>query len=97
MRRDEAIARLKGQEAALRRLGVTGLWLFGSVARDEAGPRSDVDLFLDYEKGRLGLFGLMEAQDLAAAALGRKADVTTRDALHPVIRPGVEAAAIQVF
>lgn len=46
MNRDTAIARLKEHEAELRRLGVQSLYVFGSTARDEAGPESDVDLFL---------------------------------------------------
>jgi hypothetical protein len=47
MRRDDVIAQLKQTEPALRALGVTGLYLFGSHARDEAGPDSDVDVFVD--------------------------------------------------
>ena len=44
MNRNDAIARLKAHEAELRELGVIGLSLFGSVARGDAGPESDVDL-----------------------------------------------------
>jgi uncharacterized protein len=58
MRADEVIARLKEHEAELRRLGVDHLHLFGSVARDEASDRSDVDLFFDYQKGHFGLTNL---------------------------------------
>ena len=44
MDRDTALSRLKAHEAELRAMGVIGLSLFGSVARGEAGPDSDVDL-----------------------------------------------------
>ena len=44
MNRSSAIEQLRGHRAELRRLGVSGLYLFGSVARDEARPDSDVDL-----------------------------------------------------
>ena len=44
MRRDEALATLRAHEAELRRAGVIALSLFGSVARDDAGEASDVDL-----------------------------------------------------
>jgi uncharacterized protein len=57
MQREDVIARLKGHEAELRRLGVEHLYLFGSTARDEAGDDSDVDLFFDHPEGSLGLFG----------------------------------------
>ena len=55
MTRDEAIARLKRSEADLKKAGVAHVYLFGSTARDEARPDSDVDLFFDYEPGTLGL------------------------------------------
>lgn len=97
MDRDAAIARLKEHEAELRRLGVQHLYLFGSTARDEAGPESDVDLFFDYERGKLGLYELMDVKETAARILGRKADIMTRDSLHKTLRQKIEAGALQVF
>jgi predicted nucleotidyltransferase len=97
MHRDEAIAVLLSHRAELQRLGVDRLFLFGSTARDEATPASDVDLFFDYPRGELSLFGLMEIQERASAWLHRKADITTRDSLHPALRQSIEAAAVRVF
>jgi uncharacterized protein len=45
MTREEAIRRLQHHEAALKRLGVQHLYMFGSTARGEANDESDVDLF----------------------------------------------------
>jgi uncharacterized protein len=95
--RDEAIARLKASEAELKRAGVKRLYLFGSTARDQARPDSDVDLFFDYERGTFGLFELMGVKELAANLLGAKADIMTRDSLHRVLRARIEATALQVF
>ncbi|MGA9867334.1 MAG: nucleotidyltransferase family protein [Acetobacteraceae bacterium] len=97
MERAEAIARLKEHEAELRRLGVERLYLFGSTARGEASPDSDVDLFFDYEKGKLSLFQLMDVKERASSILGRKADIMTRDSLHKGLRERIEAAAVLVF
>ena len=97
MNRDEAISRLQQHEADLRKLGVEGLYLFGSTARGEAGDSSDVDLFFDYQKGKLGLFELMDVKEYAAGILGRKTDIMTRDSLHKMLRPQIEASAIRVF
>ena len=83
MKRDEAISRLQQHEADLR-LGVEHLCMFGSTARGEAGDDSDVDLFFDHEKGKLGLFELMDVKERAARILGRQTDIMTRNSLHPV-------------
>jgi uncharacterized protein len=97
MNRTEAITRLREHEAELRRLGVQSLYLFGSTARNEAGPESDVDLFFDYERGKFGLFQLMDVKDAAARMLGRKTDIMTRDSLHRALRSKIEANALRVF
>ena len=97
MERSEAIARLKEHEAELKRLGVEHLYLFGSTARDEAREGSDVDLFFDYERGKFGLFDLMDVKERASGILGRKADIMTRDSLHKTLRHRIEATAVRVF
>ena len=81
----------------LKRLGVEHLYLFGSTVRGEAREDSDVDMFFDYERGKLGLFELMDVKEAAARILGRKADIMTRDSLHKTLRERIEAAALQVF
>lgn len=97
MKRDEAVTRLRQHEIELKRLGVLRLYLFGSTARDEAQPDSDVDLFFDYEKGTLGLFQLMDIKDFASEILGCKADITTRDSINKFYRPYIEPEAVPVF
>jgi len=97
MNRDAAIATLKAHEAELKKLGVDHLYLFGSTARDEAGVDSDVDLFFDYERGKLGLFELMDVKEAAARILQCKTDIMTRDSLHKTLRQKIEASALQVF
>jgi uncharacterized protein len=97
MKRDEIIARLQQHEADLKRLGVERLYLFGSTARDEAEEDSDIDLFFDYEKGRLGLFELMDVKAFTTSILGHATDIMTRDSLHKTLRQSIEATAIRVF
>ena len=97
MDREEAISRLRQHETDLKRLGVERLYLFGSTARGEAVEASDVDLFFDHEKGKLGLFELMDVKDYAARILGRKTDIMTRGSLHRMLRPQIEASAVRVF
>src|SRR4029077_15930646 len=97
MKRDEAISRLQQHEADLKRLGVEHLYMFASPARDEAGDDSDVDLFFDHEKGKLGLFELMDVKEHAASILGGKTDIMTRNSLHPRLRKRIEEAAVLIF
>jgi predicted nucleotidyltransferase len=97
MNREQTIAILRRHRAELERAGVRHLYLFGSVVRNEAHPQSDVDLFFDYDKGRFGLFALMDVKELASNILGRKADIMTRDSVHPALRPRIEAEAAQIF
>jgi uncharacterized protein len=97
MKRAEAIRRLRDHESELKQLGVQHLYLFGSTASDEARDGSDVDLFFDYEKGKLGLFDLMDVKEAATRILGRKTDVMTRDSIHRLLRERIEATAVPVF
>ena len=97
MKRDEAIRRLSERAQDLKRLGVEHLYMFGSVACDEAGEDSDIDLFFDYQRGKLGLFDLMDVKEAAAQILGHRTDIMTRDSLHKALRERIEASALQVF
>lgn len=97
MRRDDARSLLAAHAAALHAAGVGALYLFGSMARDEAGPASDVDLFFDPARPGLSLFDVMDLRDRLAELLGRRVDVMTRSSLHPYLRPRIEAEAIRVI
>jgi predicted nucleotidyltransferase len=88
---------LQRHEAELQRLGAQSLYLPGSTARNEATETSYVDLFFDYERGQFGLFESMDAREYTARIFRREADVMTRDILHRMPRPRIEASAIQVF
>jgi uncharacterized protein len=97
MNQREAISRLKKHEAELRALGVDHLYLFGSTTRGEARQDSDVDLFFDHAKGRLGVYELIDVKERAASILGRRVDVTTRASLHPALRERIEKSAVLIF
>jgi len=97
MERSAAIAALKAHESELRRLGVERLFLFGSTARNEAGPDSDVDLFFDYPRGTFGFYELIDVKDAAAHILGRGTEIMTRDSIHKALRARIEAEAVPVF
>ena len=97
MKRADAISLLQAHEAQLKQLGVLTLYMFGSTAREEAREGSDVDLFFDYDKGKLGLFQLMDVKEYTSRILGCKADIMTRDSIHRVLRDEIESSAIRVY
>jgi predicted nucleotidyltransferase len=97
MTKDEAIARLREHEADLKNMGVMSLYLFGSTARGEARPESDVDLFFEYDPDLFGLLDLVRLKRSASELLGCNADVMTRSSIDPYVRPRAEADAVQVF
>jgi predicted nucleotidyltransferase len=97
LQRDEALSRLRALEPELRARGLRSLFLYGSVARNEAEATSDVDLFCDLEPAaRLGwrFFGL---GPWLGQQLGREVQLGTRGALHDMLRERIERSAVQVF
>ena len=71
MKRDEAVAILTEHLDQLQRdHGVRHLSLFGSGARDEAEPDSDVDVLVEFDRPT-GLFGLFQLQDCSSRTTGR--------------------------
>jgi uncharacterized protein len=98
MRRDDVIAKLKTTEPALRAFGVGALYLFGSHARDEAEPDSDVDVFIDPAPDWTFVFApFMDVYETLQQAVGQKLDYGTRKGLHPLLRADIEQEAIRVF
>jgi len=75
------------------RYGIGNIRVFGSFARGDAGPTSDVDLLVDYLPGQKG-FAFVRFCEEAEALLGRSVDVATEKSLHPLIRERVLAEAV---
>lgn len=69
MKQNDVMSILRNYREDLQRLGVHSLALFGSVARNEAVPRSDVDLLIEIERP-MGLFGLFHIQHFIEQLLG---------------------------
>ncbi|MGP0094168.1 MAG: nucleotidyltransferase family protein [Xanthobacteraceae bacterium] len=98
MNKTEAVTKLKGYADAIRAMGATSLYVFGSTVRDEASADSDLDLFIDYDPdSKFSLFDLVDIKLLLEAELGMEVDVTTRDSLHPMLRKDIEQSAVRVF
>ena len=96
MTRAEAIRILQKALPGLKeRFGVQDLAIFGSVARDEAGPESDVDVLVTFE-GRTRFRAFMGLQFELEDILGGKVDLVTSKALKPLTRPSIEKDLVHV-
>jgi predicted nucleotidyltransferase len=80
MRRDEALRRLAEHRDELAAMGAGSLSLFGSVARDEAGPESDVDILIELNRP-MGLFGLAAIHLRLEEILGWRVELITTGGL----------------
>ena len=98
MLRDQLSDLIREHETEIRERGVTGLALFGSMARGEEGPRSDVDIVVDIDPNRrLSLFDLSGLRLFFCDLFGREADVVIRKNLRPRFREKVSKEEFKVL
>jgi putative addiction module CopG family antidote len=96
--RDAVIALLRGHEAALKAMGVARLSLFGSVARGEAGPESDIDLAAEIDPDkRIGLFRFEVLRERIEDLLGAPVDLLREPIEKPRLRQRVDQDRVHVF
>ena len=96
MNRDEILETLRAHRDELRkRFGVKSLAVFGSVARGEERPESDVDILVEFD-GPATFDRYMDLKFFLEELLKRPVDLVTRRALKPRLRPYVEKEAIYV-
>ena len=95
--RDNTIQRLLAAETEIRQFGVRRLALFGSVARGEARPDSDVDLLVEFAPGQKTFDRFMDLSDLLENLLEHPVELVTIEALSPFIGPHILAEAADVL
>lgn len=95
MTRDEALEILTAHREELSAFGLRRLALFGSVARDEAGPDSDVDVLVEFE-GKVTLDRYAGLYDQLEDLLCNPVDLVTSDNLRSFMREGVEEDACEI-
>jgi predicted nucleotidyltransferase len=98
MDRAQIIARLRGHQRELRAAGVLRLSLFGSVARGEAGPDSDVDVVVKLDpRHPVDLFQFYRLADRLESVLNAKVDLVCEPIERPTLRERVERDRAHVF
>ncbi len=98
MNRAEAIETLKRSEAALRARGVRRAAVFGSIARGDNRPDSDIDLMVEIDPdARITVFDYVGLKEYIASLFDGRVDVVNRESLKPSIRPAATADAYYAF
>jgi uncharacterized protein len=95
MKRDEVISILKQCEQPLKNFGINSLSIFGSVARDEAHPESDIDILVEFSQPPT-FDRYMDLKFYLEDRLGQSVDLVSHKMLKPQIRQTVEKEAIRV-
>jgi predicted nucleotidyltransferase len=94
----DAIAILVAHRDALHARGVRHAALFGSVARGEARPDSDLDILIDLDPdAKIGVFKYAGIRRYIAELFAGPVDVVERKSLKPHVRPSAEQDAIYAF
>lgn len=98
MDREQVIAVLRGHEVELRAAGVVRLWIFGSTARGDQRPDSDVDLLATFDHTRrITLLDVAGIEWRLSRMLGRSVELVEEGTLKPRVRESVEAEAVRAF
>ena len=97
LRLEDVKKALASHEAELKDQGVRSLAVFGSVARGDAGPGSDVDLLVEFDRS-VGLFHFIHLQDFLGDLLGgAEVDLVIRDAVYEDLRDVIYGEAVNVL
>ena len=98
MKKDAVLAVLRAAEPRLRSQGVAHVALFGSVARGDDRPGSDIDVMVELETTvPVGVFGFVEIVNTIQDLFPMPVDVSHRESLRPYVRPSAERDAVYAF
>jgi predicted nucleotidyltransferase len=91
----EDLRRLEEHLTILREsFGVRRIGIFGSVARGEETPASDIDILVEFAPGRATFRNFMTLITYLEDLFGRKVDVVTTGGIDPYLRPYIEGEVI---
>lgn len=98
MDRDQVIAALREHEQELRAAGLVRLSLFGSTARGDNRPDSDIDVLAAFDNSRrISLLDVAGIEQQISDILGRPVELVEEGTLKPRVRINVEAEALRAF
>jgi uncharacterized protein len=94
----DALETLRKSESALRARGVRHAALFGSVARGDNRPDSDIDIMIEIDPdAHITVFDYVGLKEYIASLFDAPVDVVNREGLKRYVRPAATADAIYAF
>ena len=95
MKRDKILGILHDHAEELGRFGVRSIAVFGSAARDEHSPKSDVDILVEFDPARrIGLLAFIRLRQRLEEMIGVRFDLATKKALKPQLRDRILREAV---
>ena len=94
----DVIATLRRHESALRARGIRHVAVFGSVARGDNRPGSDLDILVEFgPEANDSIYEYMDIKDYIASLFDGPVDAVDRDALKPRLRAPTARDAVYAF
>ena len=94
MKKETVIQILKHHFSDLQKYHVKAIFIFGSLARDEATQQSDVDILVEFSKP-IGLFEFVRLKKYLEGLLNRQVDLVTQDALKAQLKEQILKEAVR--
>lgn len=88
--KQDVLELLSGNKVKLQGFGVSRIGIFGSFVREEQTKFSDIDLLVEFEKGKKTFRNFIDTADFAESILKRKVDLVTQESLSPHIAPYIK-------
>ncbi|MBT4267445.1 MAG: nucleotidyltransferase family protein [Deltaproteobacteria bacterium] len=96
--RNQLIEKLRKNDVLLNQYSVKSISVFGSIAREEAKSKSDIDLLVEFNPGaKIGLIEFIGLKDVLSDLLGVSVDLVTPDSLHPAMKTNILQEAVHVI
>ena len=97
MNQDEFLIPYQRIESYCQKHHIRSLAIFGSFVRNDYGPKSDIDVLVDFEPGFTPGFDFFSIEAELSELLGRKVDLQTTSFLSPEVRQSALSEAVTVY
>jgi hypothetical protein len=94
MDKDTVIKLIAENRSELNRFGVSSISIFGSIARGDARPDSDIDVLVEFSRP-VGMFEFMDLKEFLESLFNQKVDLATLESLKHQLRDQILKEAIR--